>query len=158
MIRTEKRLRVCCTLLVMNLAFIWGNSMLPGEVSGAISEAVKAILIPIWELLFPGSGAPSGGGGLLRKVAHFSEFCALGMCLTWLMGMLGKPAVFSAVCGFAAACVDETIQSFVPDRNPSPMDVAIDTSGVITGILLLLLGHYVIRKKKTKQYMEENES
>lgn len=156
MIRTEKRLRLCTALLVTNLLFIWGNSMLPGEVSGAISEAVKSMLLPIVQLFFPDAGGSGGGGGLLRKIAHFSEFCVLGMCLTWLMSMLAKPVVFSAVCGFAAACVDETIQAFVPGRNPSPIDVAIDTSGVCTGMLLLLLGHHIYKNKKTKYILEEN--
>ena len=35
MIRTSKRMRICTALLLCNLAFIWGNSLLPGELSGA---------------------------------------------------------------------------------------------------------------------------
>jgi hypothetical protein len=31
MIRSQKRIRVCAVLLIVNLAFIWGNSLLPGE-------------------------------------------------------------------------------------------------------------------------------
>ena len=87
MIRTKNRLRLCATLLVCNLAFIWGNSLLPGEVSGAFSDWVKGLLQPI----LPEGLAPEGGGGLLRKVAHFTEFAALGMCLAWLKSMLEKP-------------------------------------------------------------------
>lgn len=154
MIRTEKRLRLCSALLVVNLMVIWGNSLLPGDVSGAISDAVKAILLPIVELFFPGTGS-SGGGGLLRKLAHFTEFCALGMCLTWLLSMLGKHKALPLAFGFLTACVDETIQAFVPGRNPSPIDVAIDTSGVITGMVLLLLGYHIYKKKKTKHILEE---
>ena len=44
MIRTDKRLRLCITLLVCNLIFIWGNSLLPGEISGAFSDWVKSLL------------------------------------------------------------------------------------------------------------------
>ena len=44
MIRTDKRLRLCITLLICNLIFIWGNSLLPGEISGAFSDWVKSIL------------------------------------------------------------------------------------------------------------------
>lgn len=40
MIRTDKRLRLCVTLLVLILVFIWGNSLMPGEVSQAISNWV----------------------------------------------------------------------------------------------------------------------
>lgn len=58
MLRTEKRMRICITLLIMNLAFIWGNSLLPGEVSGAVSDWVKDALHD----LLPSSGSASAGG------------------------------------------------------------------------------------------------
>ena len=146
MIRTEKRLRLCAALIVVNLCFIWGNSLLPGSVSGAISDAVKNLLR--WCLSFlglpPGGG---GGGGLLRKVAHFTEFACLGGLFTWLFSMLRRPAWLALGCGFLAACVDETIQIFVPDRGPSVFDVGIDTAGVAVGILLLLLFQHIKRNQ-----------
>ena len=146
MIRTEKRLRLCAALIVVNLCFIWGNSLLPGSVSGAISDAVKNLLR--WCLSFlglpPGGG---GGGGLLRKVAHFTEFACLGGLFTWLFSMLRRPAWLALGCGFLAACVDETIQIFVPDRGPSVFDVGIDTAGVAVGVTLLLLLHHIKRKQ-----------
>ena len=146
MIRTEKRLRLCAALIVVNLCFIWGNSLLPGEISGAISDAVKNLLR--WCLSFlglpPGGG---GGGGLLRKVAHFTEFACLGGLFAWLFSMLRRPAWLALGCGFLAACVDETIQIFVPDRGPSVFDVGIDTAGVAVGVTLLLLLHHIKRKQ-----------
>ena len=143
MIRTEKRLRLCTALLICNLAFIWGNSLLPGEISGALSDWLKQIL----SSLFPGDGGESVGGGLLRKIAHFTEFAALGMCLTWRMGMLQKHPGHGLILGVVAACVDETIQRFVPDRGPSILDVGIDTCGVAVGMTLLLTGHHLMKRK-----------
>ena len=146
MIRTEKRMRLCVTLLICCLVFIWGNSLLPGWISGAISDFAKKIL----ELLFAqGEPGPENGGFLLRKLAHFTEFTALGMCLCWLFGMLGKGRLLPFLCGAAAACVDETIQLFVPDRGPSVRDVCIDSSGVLLGVILLTLGHHYCCKKRT---------
>ena len=144
MIRTEKRLRLCWALLVLNLCFIWGNSLLPGEVSGAFSDWVKALLAAILPV---GPDSPMGGG-LLRKLAHFTEFAALGMILSWLIGMLGKNRLLPLLWGGAAACVDETIQRFVPDRGPSLRDVGIDTCGVAVGMILLLTGHYLVTRAK----------
>ncbi len=144
MIHTEKRMRLCITLLICNLAVIWGNSLLPGEISGAFSDWVKEILTS----LLPG-GIPTGqGSGLLRKIAHFTEFTLLGLCLSWLFGMLRKNKAWPFLCGAAAACIDETIQRFVPDRGPSLRDVGIDTCGVIMGILLLHLGYLIIKRKQ----------
>lgn len=148
MTRSDKRLRICTVWLVLNLCFIWGNSLLPGEVSGAFSDWVKSVL----EALLPGDGVSSSGGGLLRKLAHFTEFMSLGMCLHWLLSMLKKPAVLAFVCGCLAACLDETIQIFVPDRGPSLKDVGIDACGVITGMILLQIGYGLWKRKHTTNY------
>lgn len=128
---------LCITLLALNLIFIWGNSLLPGEISGALSDWVKGIL----EMLFPGVGSGGSGGFLIRKLAHFTEFAALGLCLGWLFAMMNRKPVPAFLLGVAAACVDETIQLFVPHRGPGIRDVCIDAGGVLTGILLLHLMH-----------------
>ena len=142
MIRTERRLRLSKWLIACILCFIWGNSLLPGSVSGAFSNWVKDMLA----FLLPGEvPGVTTGGGLLRKIAHFSEFAALGAALCWRFGMLEKKKILALVYGFGAACVDETIQVFVPDRGPGLKDVAIDTCGAAAGIAVLLLG-YTIRK------------
>ena len=148
MIATPKRLRLSKWLIVLILCFIWGNSLLPGSVSGAISDAVKALLA----FLLPGEvPGVTTGGGLLRKIAHFAEFAALGWCLTWRFGMLEKRKSNALAFGVLAACVDETIQLFVPDRGPAIRDVLIDTCGVAAGILLLVLVHKFTKTTKSKE-------
>lgn len=146
MICTKKRLRLCIGLIAVNLIFIWGNSLLPGEISGAISDAVKNLIR--WCLSFLNlSAGGDGGGGLLRKVAHFTEFACLGGLFTWLFSMLRRPGILALGCGFLAACTDETIQRFVPGRGPSVFDVLIDTAGVAVGIILLLLFLHIKRQQ-----------
>lgn len=151
MIRSRKRLAVCSCLLCVNLCFIWGNSLLPGEISGAVSGWLRNLIA----LLFGGS--PDGsdtGHGLLRKLAHFTEFACLGLLFCWLLGMLQRKywPLWSLLCGAAVAAVDETIQLFVPDRGPAIKDVGIDTLGVCLGIVII----YIIRKQKQSKYLEEN--
>ena len=143
MIRTDKRLRLNAALLICVLTFIWGNSLLPGDVSGAFSDWVKSIL----ERLFAQGDAQPTSGGLLRKLAHFTEFSALGALLCWRFGMLGKNKAAAFGCGALAACIDETIQLFVPDRGPALKDVCIDSAGVLTGIVLVLLGHTYFKRR-----------
>ena len=136
MIAVPKRLRRSKWLICLILCFIWGNSLLPGEISGRISDWVKALLA----FLLPGEvPGVTSGGGLLRKIAHFTEFSALGASLVWRFGMLEKRKSNALVCGLLAACVDETIQLFVPDRGPAIRDVLIDTCGVAAGMGLLRL-------------------
>ena len=150
MIRTDRRLRLCTVLLACNLVFIWGNSLLPGELSGAFSDWVKGLL----EQLFAPGPEDTASGGLLRKLAHFAEFAALGSLLCWRAGMLGRGRTHAFLPGLAAACVDETIQRFVPDRGPSLRDVCIDSLGVTAGIILLSLGHTVWKKRSANHHSE----
>lgn len=150
MIRTGRRMRLCAILLALNILFIWGNSLLPGSVSGALSRWVRDLLA----FLFPGNDTdPNAGHGLLRKLAHFTEFACLGALFAWLLGMFRKPMLIALACGFSVACIDETIQYFVPGRGPAFKDVLIDTSGALLGIGLLFLG-YTILKKQARRSME----
>lgn len=146
MVRTRLRLRLCLALTVCNVIFIWGNSMLPAEVSRAISTFVRdAVSL----LLGGGSGGEASfGDGILRKLAHFLEFTCLGCLLCWLFTMLESHWLPALACGFGTACVDETIQCFVPGRGPRFTDVLLDSAGVACGILLLLIGCAIYQKKK----------
>lgn len=135
--RTSRRIRLCTALLICLLVFIWGNSLMPGEVSQAISNWVQ-------DMLFGTRTSPGevpAGNTLLRKAAHFTEFAALGGLLCWLFAMLKKGWKPALLSGIAAACIDETIQFFVPERAARLLDVGIDSMGVLTGIALLMLGH-----------------
>ena len=147
--RTDTRIRIWICLLTVNLLFIWGNSVLPGEVSGAISGWIKDII----HMLIPGgTDNPEAGHGLLRKLGHFTEFACLGVCLSVLIRMLRDKAwehyVLPLLLGASAGGIDETIQMFVPDRGPDIRDVGIDTLGVVTGILTLTLVLGLKRRKK----------
>ena len=154
MIRTKGRMGLCVTLLILNLLFIWGNSLLPGSVSGAVSGWVKDLLAKIFSLDFGQSGE---GHGLLRKLAHFTEFACLGACLCWLLCMLGRRPLYSMICGFPVACLDEFIQRFIPDRGPSLWDVLIDTAGVCLGMALLLAGNAIYKKRKNNIFWRKKQ-
>ena len=132
--------KICIALITVNLAFIWGNSLLPGELSAAFSDWVA-------RLLGNGQALPEGTG-LLRKIAHFSEFCSLGLLLVWLARIQGERG-FHLICmallgGLLTACIDESIQLLTPDRGSSLVDVWIDTCGAVTGVTAL----FVINKVK----------
>ena len=148
MICTKKRMILCIALLAATLAFIWGNSLADGDTSGAMSGSIMQWIHTF--LCLPDSDADMLHR-ILRKGAHFTEFACLGLLLTWLFGMLGEKKghlfCMPLLCGMMAACMDETIQVFTPDRGPSPIDIWIDTCGVAVGITLLLIGHHYVCKK-----------
>ena len=135
----NRRTRLCAALIILNLVFIWGNSMLPGEASAALSDWLGS-------LLGLGKEDPSQGTGLLRKLAHFSEFASLGFLLGWLAHLKGERGfhlfALALLGGLLTACIDESIQLLIPARGPSLVDVWIDTSGVVIGIAALFGVYY----------------
>ena len=77
----------------------------------------------------------TGLGGwdlLLRKIAHAFEFGVLGALL---VRATGGPRLAFAL-GTLYAVSDEVHQSFVPGRMGSAVDVAIDTVGVLGGVVV----------------------
>jgi VanZ family protein len=71
---------------------------------------------------------------LLRKGSHFTEYAILALLLAWARNGLGLAAWAGAT---AYAATDELHQAFVPNRGPSAWDVALDSSGAATGLLVV---------------------
>ena len=88
-------------------------------------------------LIFALSAIPSLGTGLgtwdlvLRKGAHMTEYAVLAFLLARAFGR-EAPAL---VVGVLYAVSDEVHQAFVSGRHASPIDVAIDTVGLLLGLL-----------------------
>ena len=133
----DQRRRAALTgLIILVLAFIWGNSLLPPEASWAVSEAVKSLLLALFPL---GGGAGGEGTGLLgflvRKGAHFTEFALLGALLAARQrGLQGEKAL-PLLGGLLAALTDESIQYFT-GRTSSVLDVWLDFAGAAAGMAL----------------------
>ena len=144
----RKRKIISTALIVLNLTLIWGNSLLPGSASGAMSGGVMEFVMEL--LRIPEEHAPALHL-FIRKAAHFTEFACLGALLCWRFRLAGERRCYLPVlCGMAAALVDETIQIFTPERGPSLVDVWIDTAGAAAGMILLLCGYHVIKRIKNK--------
>ena len=130
----KARLRLLLRLiLIATLCFIWSNSLVGKEGSASLSRTVTAWLngigIPVTELF-------------VRKSAHFCEFGLLGyelMLLFWLRsGVRFQNLCNAAFAALLSAVTDETIQSF-SGRGSQVLDVVLDFSGALTGILLVSL-------------------
>ena len=138
---------LCIALLTLWLCVIWGNSALPGEVSGEISGGVLD-----WVNDHCGTHIT---GFAVRKLAHFTEFAVLGLLLSWLGILCSQKGIHRVALpllgGMLAACTDETIQVFVPERGPSVVDVWIDTAGALCGILALLALCAIFGKRKLRK-------
>lgn len=77
----------------------------------------------------------------VRKLAHFTEYFVLGICVSFPLFVYGVRGfwLFLAAGLFCAgfAGTDEFHQAFVAGRGPSKKDVFIDSCGAVTGILLV---------------------
>ena len=136
--------RILSILILLNLALIWGNSMLTGLSSEAVSGGLLAFLGRFLPVLLT-----EAGHTLLRKAAHFSEFALLGLLYCGRHRLVkGEAPVHLMGFGLAVACIDETIQSFTPGRASSLIDVWIDASGFALGLLLIVIFHTISNKIK----------
>lgn len=132
--------KILCSILIgLNLWLIWGNSAMTGEESGNLSGWLQQFLAflpqsPLFETV-------------LRKLAHFSEFALLGLLMGW-MSVLLKERTFPGLLGLGltVACIDETIQYFVPGRASMLLDVWIDAAGFTAGLTLLTIGYTIYKR------------
>ena len=124
------------SLFTLTLAFIWGHSCMPISASAAESGRTLELLRPLLEL-FVGQG--NATDHLVRKLAHFMEFAALGFQLLLLRkSKTPLDAVRSAEYGFFAAFLDESIQ-LLSARGAQIIDVWLDTAGVVFGVAVAVL-------------------
>ena len=143
-----KRKRIYGTVFVLTLCFIWGNSMIGAEVSGAISHFIA-------DILGGEGGSTAEGHFLLRKAAHFSEYAALGVTTLLFYGTLtadrARKYLSAALTGISVPLVDETIQIF-SGRGPTISDIWIDISGfVFATVLISLILYILLRRRKGKK-------
>jgi VanZ family protein len=94
--------------------------------------------VVVWAaVIFALSSIPSLGTGLgtwdlvLRKCAHVTEYAVLAFLLARAIGS----EVPAFLLGVLYAASDEFHQSFVRGRHASPVDVAIDSVGLLLGLL-----------------------
>ena len=136
--------KLLTVLIGLNLALIWGNSLLPGASSDSLSGGVLAVLGQFLPFLLT-----EAGHTLLRKAAHFSEFALLGLLYSGRHRLVkGETPVHLMLFGMTVACIDETIQIFTPGRASSLIDVWIDTSGFALGLAVIFCAYTIYNKIK----------
>ena len=133
-------------LLILVLLFIWGNSLLNVDLSSAESGRLVRLL----EKLF---GEGNVSEHFVRKLAHFTEFAALG----FLLCLLFERYFLAAAHGLFAAVADESLQ-LLSGRGSQVKDVLLDFTGVLFGalaaLLLWLLWKWWTEKRNGKSYTE----
>lgn len=93
----------------------------------------------------------------IRKLAHFAEFCSLGMLSALLTFLITDTAIdnfyrnciFTALVTLSVASTDEMLQIF-SNRGSRVTDVMIDFSGAVIGIaaVMLIIRSVIIKARK----------
>lgn len=149
MITKYKKILTCilAVLILFTIGFIFQNSMESKEESGQKSEIVKEVVNNAIEAL---GGEEEVTDYMVRKMAHFLEFFALGLEITTLCMLHHKSLVWEAFLGLLVALTDETIQ-ISSSRGSAVQDVWLDFFGVIVAMLLvcfLVKGYELLKKYK----------
>lgn len=114
------------------LALVFVGVLAAVAMPGAWRDALQG-----WVIEWLGAWAPPTGQGGLADYVHFAMFAGLGAALAlarpdlrgvWLMAELALLAVAS-----------EVIQTLVPGREGGWLDIALDTSGALLGVLAVRL-------------------
>ncbi len=149
---------ICIIILLITLgwmAVIFSFSAQTGTESGSLSAAIAEPLTKWISQLKGGLSAQEEAAlyqqvhTFIRKAAHFTEYGILGGLLYLLSRAVKIKWVWLAwLAGTAYAITDEWHQSFTPGRACTPVDVLIDSAGVMTGILMIcIIIHFNMRRK-----------
>ena len=135
------------TVAVMAVIFMFSADT--GEESEEVSQSLFGLLIN-----FIGQFISHD---VLRKIAHFTEFAALGFCMTGAINYtFGKRNfLFPFIPCVLYAVSDEIHQYFVPERACRVFDMFIDSCGIATGIGIFILILFIINKICDKKRLAE---
>lgn len=143
-----------CVIAVMVIIFLFSaqSAEESSELSGQFVEIIIKIFIPDYNnlSLLQQKEINDKIGFIIRKAAHFTEFSLLGFFLMLHLSTIShifgkiKNKTFFLFCiswffGTFYAVTDEIHQSFVSGRYSSIKDVLIDSSGVLFGIMILII-------------------
>ena len=144
---------IILTAAMITFAFV--HSAMPAKISARESGGILDFLYA----LLPRLGINLDlTDHIVRKLAHFSEFTAIGMLSTTCAYSFDRLrpyryTIHVLFVGLAAAVTDETIQLFSEGRSGQITDVLLDFSGVTAGMCFMLLCFMIyihIKKRKRK--------
>jgi len=148
----------CCVATIMAIVFMFSNQPadISSETSSSVIEKIASVFIRDYNDLTMKSKETivSGMQNFVRKTAHFTIYCVLGVftisaMLTYVMRYRRRVLTATAIC-LAYAASDEFHQMFISGRSCQFSDVCLDFCGSILGIAIVSLIFYIGLKRKHK--------
>ena len=132
------------------------------DMSGAVATDIFGRLLGLFGVDLNDPETFSVVDHIIRKLAHFSEYAVLGVCMTICVKTFDKPNYFTVILTltscFLYACSDEFHQYFVPGRSMQFTDAMIDTAGAATGTAISALILAIIQHRNTKRKTDNSNS
>lgn len=151
-----KKLYLCILILWMGVIFAFSNQN--AEVSENVSDGFTSKVVDVVSTVKKDESIKENKKEIIedsrffiRKTAHFSLYLVLGILIYLNVKDVKKinPIVISLIFCILYACSDEIHQMFINERTAKVLDVLIDTTGSLTGILLI----YLFSSKKRKKVL-----
>lgn len=138
--------------VLLTVVFIFSNSLKTRDESKQDSDFFVRIIDPFVERLF--GRKTEDLGFVVRKLAHITEFCLLGLGVAGLIcksDFKNKRELYGyGIFGvLSVAVIDEFIQSF-SDRGSAVDDVLIDFCGAVIGFGIIFLISAVFSDKNAR--------
>lgn len=153
----KKKIFALLTIGIMFLIFYFSmeNSSESSSRSGTVTEFIIKLFVHDYQemSISEKKGILHEFEHIIRKLAHFSIYTALGFLASLTIGkhkFISTGSFFVLTFGFLYACSDEFHQYFVPGRACQFKDVLIDTIGVITGIIISVIAFHIYNAIKNK--------
>lgn len=131
------------TILIIVFILIFYFSGQNGEKSSSLSEGFLDNILKVFNIS-PESRIQiiNNFNFFIRKVAHFSIYCVVGIDSMLLLNTYdikkSKRIAIAISIGVIYSIFDEIHQTFINGRSGSFTDVLLDSSGVITGALIVI--------------------
>ena len=156
---------ICIILVIIWMSAIFWFSSQQGTGSSSTSKKVSEIVVNIIDINKKYSDTQKEEiikviEPIIRKLAHYTLYAIGGIlitnCVYQFCNKEKHVIALSAAIGILYAASDEIHQLMVPGRSGNIKDVIIDSIGILTGIVFLLLVKEIIKrlleaKSKTKE-------
>lgn len=140
--KQKQKQTVYTIITLLWIVIIFSFSLQSGEDSGQLSGGIVSWIVETFSLTkFMELDTIHF---LVRKTAHFTEYFILGMftVLTLLQMKVLKKGIVGWFFCIVIASLDETIQLFVGGRAGQLMDVVLDSTGSLCGILFIFFAYF----------------
>lgn len=140
--KTKKIITIILIIAWMILVFYFSNQA--SDDSSKLSGGITRAILNFFNILEGKTlEQQSAIETVIRKLAHYSIYALGGILILLHVNLYkiktNKKVIISWLIGTAYAITDEIHQLFVSGRSCELRDVCIDSLGVITGIIILLI-------------------